>query len=59
MLLKADELLTREPQVPDLGWGELAAGGVEVHGILFKRDSSSDPEEKPHQAVAFSGLEEL
>ncbi len=25
----------------------------------FKRDSASDPEEKPHQAVAFSGLEEL
>ncbi|MCP4659824.1 MAG: non-ribosomal peptide synthetase, partial [bacterium] len=33
VLLKANELLAKEPQAPDLGWGELAAGGVEIHGI--------------------------
>ncbi|MCP4591291.1 MAG: alpha/beta fold hydrolase, partial [bacterium] len=33
VLIKAGQFLGSEPPPPDLGWGELAAGGVEIHGI--------------------------
>ncbi len=33
ILFKAGESLSEEPQAPDLGWGGLAAGGLEIHEI--------------------------
>ncbi|MCP4653941.1 MAG: hypothetical protein GY856_00840, partial [bacterium] len=33
VLFKAGERLSRKSEAPDLGWGELAEGGVEIHEI--------------------------
>ncbi|MCP4657555.1 MAG: hypothetical protein GY856_19285 [bacterium] len=56
VLLKADEFLGQQPPPPDLGWGELAAGGLEIREVAG--DHYSILREPDVEALA-DGLKEV
>ncbi|MCP4654590.1 MAG: amino acid adenylation domain-containing protein, partial [bacterium] len=56
VLLKADEFLGQEPPPPDLGWGELAVGGLEIREVAG--DHYSILREPDVEALA-DGLKEV